>query len=132
MKPVLPFVCAPNDRFASLWVNALQQAMPEEKVLMLSELDAQARAACEVAIVANPRPEDVRSLPNLIWVQSVWAGVSLAADRTHAGGREPTDLGRIARSGQPDQLCTRPHCGRNGVAHGSGQRPFIACRTGCV
>ena len=30
---------------------------------------------CTVAIVANPQPQDLRSLPQLRWVHSVWAGV---------------------------------------------------------
>ena len=49
--------------------------MPHERVVLLSELDASARAKCDVAIVANPPPDDLRQLPNLKWVHSVWAGV---------------------------------------------------------
>lgn len=58
--------------------------MPGETVLtldQLNQLDASQRAACELAIVANPRPEDLRALPRLKWVHSVWAGVEgLMAD----------------------------------------------------
>lgn len=55
--------------------------MPEERVLPLAALDDAARQACTVAIVANPRPEDLRLLPKLRWVHSVWAGVErLLAD----------------------------------------------------
>jgi glyoxylate/hydroxypyruvate reductase A len=49
--------------------------MPGEKVAAFDDLDASDRAACDVAVVANPRPEDIRSLPKLKWVHSVWAGV---------------------------------------------------------
>lgn len=55
--------------------------MPDEHVVLLDELDATARAGCDVAIVANPQPDDLRTLPNLKWVHSVWAGVErLVAD----------------------------------------------------
>jgi glyoxylate/hydroxypyruvate reductase A len=49
--------------------------MPTEDVVAFEDLGASDRAACEIAIVANPRPEDVLSLPSLKWVHSVWAGV---------------------------------------------------------
>lgn len=55
--------------------------MPDEHVVALGEIDIQARAACDVAIVANPNPDDLRTLPKLKWVHSVWAGVErLIAD----------------------------------------------------
>ena len=81
MKPLLPYVAPPGTPFEAEWVAALQLAMPEETVVPLTALDDAARAACTVAVVANPRPEDLRSLPRLQWVHSVWAGVErLMAD----------------------------------------------------
>lgn len=73
--PPIPFASSLPAPDAQRWIDALQAAMPEERVVPLAALDAAARAACEVAIVANPRPEDLRALPNLQWVHSVWAGV---------------------------------------------------------
>jgi len=76
MKPILPFVANSSDAFAEEeWVAALQAAMPDETVVPFAQLDAAARAHCTVAVVANPRPEDLRDLPKLRWVHSVWAGV---------------------------------------------------------
>ncbi|WP_246792379.1 2-hydroxyacid dehydrogenase [Burkholderia perseverans] len=81
MSRVLPFLCAPSYPFAEPWLAALRAAMPEETIVPFASLDAAARAACDVAIVANARPEDLRELPNLTWVHSVWAGVErLLAD----------------------------------------------------
>lgn len=81
MSRVLPFLCAPSYPFAEPWLAALRAAMPNETIVPFDALDAAARAACDVAIVANPRPEDVAALPNLTWVHSVWAGVErLMAD----------------------------------------------------
>jgi len=75
MKPTLPFVADPAYPFVDAWVAALQAAMPDETVVPFAALDAAARAACTVAVVANPRPEDLCGLPRLQWVHSVWAGV---------------------------------------------------------
>lgn len=81
MKTSLPFICNPDYPFARQWIVSLQQAMPDEEVVPLSALDAHARASCTVAIVGNPLPQDVRQLPQLRWVHSVWAGVErLVAD----------------------------------------------------
>jgi len=81
VKPVLPFVAPPDAPFEAEWIAALQQAMPDETVVPLAALDDDARADCTVAVVANPRPEDLRRLPRLQWVHSVWAGVErLMAD----------------------------------------------------
>ncbi|HEY1130520.1 MAG TPA: glyoxylate/hydroxypyruvate reductase A [Roseateles sp.] len=73
--PVLPFVARPDDPFEAAWVDALRRAMPAETIEPIGRLDEAALQACEVAIVANPRPEDLRRMPRLKWVQSVWAGV---------------------------------------------------------
>ncbi|WP_111895319.1 2-hydroxyacid dehydrogenase [Acinetobacter sp. MB5] len=81
MKNVLPFVCPHSWPQAQSWIAALQAAMPKEQVVLLDELDIAEREACEVAIVANPDPNDLKLLPNLKWVHSVWAGVErLMAD----------------------------------------------------
>lgn len=84
MKNILPFVCPHAWSQAQLWVSALQAAMPEEHIVLLNELNIKERTACEVAIVANPDPNDLKQLPNLKWVHSVWAGVErLMADLDH-------------------------------------------------
>lgn len=74
-RPVLPFVAQADDAATAAWLAALQRAMPDETVLPLAALDAAARRDCRVAVVANPRPQDLRTLPALAWVHSVWAGV---------------------------------------------------------
>lgn len=85
-QSVLPFVCAPGDPSAPAWRAALQAALPEERVVALDTLDAGQRAACEVAIVANPQPADLRTLPRLAWVHSVWAGVERLVGDLGDGG----------------------------------------------
>lgn len=73
---------APSDYApTSAWVRALSNAMPGQRIVLLSEMDAESRASCTVAIVANPDPADLKLLPQLRWVHSVWAGVEkLVAD----------------------------------------------------
>ncbi len=75
MPHLLPFIGSTSPAETQRWIHALQAAMPQERVVPLSALDAAARESCEVAVVANPHPEDLRTLPRLKWVHSVWAGV---------------------------------------------------------
>lgn len=86
MSAPLPFVAPPDAPFAAEWIAALQAAMPDERVVPLAALDEGSRSACTVAVVANPRPQDLRLLPHLRWVHSVWAGVErLLADLDDGG-----------------------------------------------
>jgi len=57
------------------WISTLSALMPEETIISIQAMDATTRASVELAIVANPDPADVASLPNLKWIHSVWAGV---------------------------------------------------------
>ncbi len=57
------------------WLDALRAAAPELRIEPLDALDAAARDHVRVAIVADPDPAGLRALPNLVWVQSLWAGV---------------------------------------------------------
>jgi glyoxylate/hydroxypyruvate reductase A len=63
------------------WVDALTAAAPEFR--WLASGDAFARQSIEAAVVANPPPGQLRGLPALRLIQSVWAGVDrLLADPT--------------------------------------------------
>lgn len=80
-KTPIPFVAAAGYPQGAAWVQALQEAMPDETIVPLHQMDAASQASCSIAIVANPDPMDLRALPNLRWVHSVWAGVErLIAD----------------------------------------------------
>jgi glyoxylate/hydroxypyruvate reductase A len=80
------------------WIPALRAAMPELRVAPLRDFTDAELAECEVAIVANPSPADLRRMPRLKWVQSVWAGVErLLADLSDEGD---SDL-RIVRLVDP-------------------------------
>jgi glyoxylate/hydroxypyruvate reductase A len=71
-SPLLLVTSLPTAEEAA-WLDALGAAMPGERILTASE-GAPAQAA-EVAIVANPPIGSLAGLPNLRWIQSLWAGV---------------------------------------------------------
>ncbi|MEL6322175.1 MAG: glyoxylate/hydroxypyruvate reductase A [Cyanobacteria bacterium J06626_14] len=75
MKAVIPFVAQLIDAEESAWLKALQIALPDYRLIRLEELTREQCGTAEVAVVANPNPQDLGALPNLKWVQSLWAGV---------------------------------------------------------
>jgi glyoxylate/hydroxypyruvate reductase A len=80
MNPLVPFVHSLTEKDASAWRMALQSAMPNINICQLENLSTSERESVEVAIVANPNPTDLLSLPYLKWVQSLWAGVERLLD----------------------------------------------------
>jgi hypothetical protein len=77
----IPFLAAKDSPEAAEWVGALRAAMPDERIVTFEDLNEEARSEARLAIVANPDPADLRRLPKLCWVHSVWAGVErLLAD----------------------------------------------------
>ena len=75
MKPVIPFVSNGTNSAINKWIDHLASAMPEETIKRIEDLSPEERLSADLAIVANPDPEALKTLPNLIWVQSLWAGV---------------------------------------------------------
>lgn len=72
---MIPFISRSGLAEQVAWVEALSKAMPNEEIALLSELTEEQKQECDVAIVANPDPQDLLALPALRWVHSVWAGV---------------------------------------------------------
>lgn len=63
------------------WRDRLAAALPDETVLCFAAMDTAQRQEADIAIVANPDPAALAALPNLRWIQSLWAGVErLVAD----------------------------------------------------
>ncbi|ADZ69402.1 2-hydroxyacid dehydrogenase [Polymorphum gilvum] len=80
MTRTVPFLARMQDDERAAWMEALPAALAaaglaDVAVHPLDRLDTDARQAARVAIVANPEPADLLELPNLVWVQSLWAGV---------------------------------------------------------
>ncbi len=74
-RKIIPFVSGGSRTDTAVWLEALQAAMPYFSIVEINALDEPARRAAQVAIVADPAPSDLETLPNLKWVQSLWAGV---------------------------------------------------------
>lgn len=79
--PPIPFIATTDPEQEAAWVGELQTALREERIVSLRALSDDERKAATIAVVANPAPSDLRELPQLRWVHSVWAGVErLVAD----------------------------------------------------
>ncbi|MCV0425003.1 MAG: glyoxylate/hydroxypyruvate reductase A [Roseibium sp.] len=87
MKPVVPFISHDGENERGAWQTALPKALGAiADVKPFKDLTEAERSNAKVAIVANPDPAEVAALPNLAWVQSLWAGVErLAADLPEDG-----------------------------------------------
>lgn len=72
---MIPFVSRLDSKEQHAWIDALSAAMPDKLIVPFSSLTPEQKAACHLAIVANPEPNDLLALPALVWVHSVWAGV---------------------------------------------------------
>lgn len=76
MKPVVPFIPEAHSHERHVWRQELSKSLSDLAELKPFEaLSEEERLAARVAIVANPDPANVAALPNLVWVQSLWAGV---------------------------------------------------------
>ncbi|MEH6578720.1 MAG: glyoxylate/hydroxypyruvate reductase A [Amphritea sp.] len=75
MRPLIPFVHQIDTQEANVWLAALEILLPHCDIRLFSQLSEQERAQASIAIVANPRPDELTQLPSLKWVHSVWAGV---------------------------------------------------------
>lgn len=72
---VIPFLANTSENEINAWLAALTKRLPEYKIVPFDDLDPESCASAEVAIVANPDPNDVAQLPSLKWIHSLWAGV---------------------------------------------------------
>lgn len=72
---MIPFISQLAVLEQTLWVEMLNQAMPDETVVLASDVPQQQKRHCTLAIVANPNVESLAEFKNLHWLHSVWAGV---------------------------------------------------------
>lgn len=72
-RPVIPFISDVSTSTREAWLKHLQAALPDFQIETLEK--DQNVADIEVALVANPDPNHLAQLSDLVWVQSLWAGV---------------------------------------------------------
>ncbi|WP_120631559.1 glyoxylate/hydroxypyruvate reductase A [Ruegeria sp. EL01] len=96
---VVPFLSRADKAERERWIAALGPNLHPNKIVANEDLSSDDRRAARFAIVANPEPDEVAALPNLVWVQSLWAGVEglLRSLPEHIG---------IARLVDPNLACT--------------------------
>jgi glyoxylate/hydroxypyruvate reductase len=75
LRPTIPFLARTNAQGEALWLEALRAAMPQIDIVLFKDLSQNQKQNAKFAIVANPDPLDIAALPNLVWIQSLWAGV---------------------------------------------------------
>lgn len=89
MTTIVPFVSEASQDERQAWREALPDALKDiATVKPFEDLTDEERNSARVAIVANPDPAQVAALPNLVWVQSLWAGVERLTAELPADGPE--------------------------------------------
>ncbi|MCZ2723454.1 glyoxylate/hydroxypyruvate reductase A [Marinomonas sp. 15G1-11] len=84
-----------------LWLKRFDTLLLNETLVLPETLSDSQAANIELAIVANPNPEVLKRFPNLIWVQSLWAGVESmvksfrALNVNKSSDQQPTQLVRL-------------------------------------
>lgn len=61
------------------WLAQIKANLPDETVVLSSDIASKDTEYVDIAIVANPSPEELFRFQNLRWVQSLWAGVERIA-----------------------------------------------------
>ena len=100
MKSVIPFTGKVDEQEKNQWIEAINKVSHSFTLLPLEELADAEKSAAQVAIVANPDATDLEGLPQLTWLQSLWAGV----DGLLASGINP-DI-KIVRLTDPEMAET--------------------------
>lgn len=72
---VVPFISRYSHAKKRAWVESLQKYIPDHVVCDFDDCSEESKHAAQVCIVADPNPQTLLCLPNLVWVQSLWAGV---------------------------------------------------------
>ena len=74
MKHIV-FLSRLTDEAQLQWVEHLNSELKGQTVLLPDQIPEGKEALVDITIVSNPNPEDLLRYPNLVWVQSLWAGV---------------------------------------------------------
>lgn len=72
---MIPFVSQLPRIEQALWLEALNQVLTNETIVLADDIPQEQRHLCKLAIVANPEISTLKQFKNLHWLHSVWAGV---------------------------------------------------------
>ncbi len=74
---ILLLTSVPREEEA-MWLNSLRASLPKEEIVLPDQVTN--NGSVDLAIVANPPQGILSTLPNLRWIQSLWAGVDALLD----------------------------------------------------
>ena len=74
-NPIISFVSQLIEQDQVAWLALLSSKLPNECIKLDKDLSVDEKNQSKIAIVANPDPIILSQYPQLIWVQSLWAGV---------------------------------------------------------
>ncbi len=57
------------------WITHLSEQLPNENIVLAKNLTQAQKSTITIAIVANPEHQELLNYKNLLWCQSLWAGV---------------------------------------------------------
>lgn len=69
------FISQLDAKTQSQWLSCLREQLVDETILLPEQLSVGELKHVDIAIVENPDPTVLAKFPNLIWIQSLWAGV---------------------------------------------------------
>lgn len=73
-KPIA-FVSRFDEAYRDNWLKVLSKTIKNEKFIDFNKIAREDYSDVELAIVANPDPQELKKLTGLKWIQSLWAGV---------------------------------------------------------
>jgi len=72
---IISFVSQLAEQEQADWLQLLSVKLPNECIKLDKDLSVDQKLQCEIAIVADPDPVILSQYSNLVWAQSLWAGV---------------------------------------------------------
>ena len=74
-RQVLPLLTVESESVRNKMLANLRAALPDEHIDLIDNFSSEQLNEVDVGIAANPAPAMFKQLPNLVWVQSMWAGI---------------------------------------------------------
>lgn len=89
---MIPFISQLSVTEQAIWVEKLNVKLPNETVVLATDIPNEKRSSCTIAIVANPDITLLSEFKNLHWLHSVWAGVEKLMASLHSSSIQVTRL----------------------------------------
>jgi glyoxylate/hydroxypyruvate reductase A len=74
MKTIV-FISGLAQDIQSQWIMLIKKQLTNDRILLPQQISESQAHDVDIAIVANPDPKNLARFPNLVWIQSLWAGV---------------------------------------------------------